>query len=335
MDINQAYLQLPIREQDKHKTAFRALGQLFEFNRMIFGLMGAPNSFCRAMKKCFGDLWFVVLFLDDMLLRCQTFDEMIERLEVVFQRLISYGLKLKPSKCFLFQTKLSYLGHTISEKGIEIENEKVRAITDFPKPVNVTALKFFLGVCSYHRKFVRGFSKISAPLTEMLQGCKKKFKKDTVDPVFVAKWSDKCNESFENLKHALTTVPILGYADFESPFNVEIDASLDGLGAVLRQEQNGESVVIAYVSRKLKPNERNMKNYSSQKLEFTALYWAVTKKFRDYLYGAKFTVFTDNSPLSYILNGKKSVSEISWIAELANFDFSIKYKSGKSNVCVI
>lgn len=97
LDLNQAYLQVPIREDHKHKTTFRALGELYDFNRLSFGLMGAPMTFCRVMKKCFGDLWFVVLFLDDMLLRSKMFAEMLERLEIVLQRLISYGLKLKPS----------------------------------------------------------------------------------------------------------------------------------------------------------------------------------------------------------------------------------------------
>ena len=333
LDLNQAYLQLPIREQDKHKTAFHALGELYEFNRLTFGLMGAPMTFCRAMKKVFGDLWFIVLFLDDMLLRSKTFEEMLERLEIVLKRLISYGLKLKPSKCFLFQTKLSYLGHKVSQEGIEIDDEKVRAISEFPKPTNVTALKSFLGLCSYHRKFVKNFSCISAPLTELLQGSTRKFRKGTVDPKFVERWTESCENSFHNLKQALVTAPILMYPDFNLDFQLEIDASLKGLGAILMQKQDGKSVVIAYASRKLKVNERNMKNYSSQKLEFLALYWAVTKKFRDYLYCTEFTVFTDNNPLSYILSGKKSVSEMSWIAELADFDFSIHYKSGKTNVC--
>lgn len=333
LDLNQAYLQLPIKEEDKHKTAFRALGELFEFNRLSFGLMGAPMTFCRAMKKCFGDLWWLVLFLDDMLIRSKTFEEMLERLEIVLQRLISYGLKLKPSKCYLFQTKLSYLGHTVSEKGIEVDQEKVRAIVDFPKPTNVTALKSFLGVCSYHRKFVKNFSQICSPLTELLHGATKKFRKGTVDREFVSRWSKDCDLSFENLKTALVNVPVLGYPDFDLAFTVEIDASLEGLGAVLLQKQEGKNVVIAYASRKLKSNERNMKNYSSQKLEFLALYWAVTKKFRDYLYGAEFIVLTDNNPLSYILSGKKSVSEMSWIAELADFNFTIHYRTGKSNVC--
>ena len=239
---------------------------------------------------------------------------------------------MKPSKCFLFQIKLSYLGQTVSEEGIEIDKEKVRAILEFPKPKNVTALKSFLGVCSYHRKFVKGFAKITSPLTDLLQGAKKKFRKNTVDSEFVKRWSEECDKSFQLLKDALVSVPILGYPDFDLPFIVEVDASLDGLGAVLMQKQEDKSVVIAYASRKLKVNERNMKNYSSQKLEFLALYWAVTKKFRDYLYGTEFTVLTDNNPLSYILCGKKSVSEMSWIAELADFDIKIQYRSGKTNV---
>lgn len=333
-DITQAYLGVPIREEDKAKTAFRALGNLYHFNRLCFGLTGAPGTFSRAMKKMFGDLWWIILFLDDILVRSKTVEEMLERLEVLFQRLLKFGLKLKPSKCYFFQTKLSYLGYTVSENGIATDPEKVRAIKDFPKPGNYTNLKSFLGLCSYYRRFVKGFSKFSAPLNDLLIGHGvKKFRKTTVDKEFSDRWSEECESSFQLLKEKLVTAPVLGYPDFDLGFQLEIDASLHGLGAVLSQKQrDGSSRVIAYASRKLKQNERNMKNYSSQKLEFLAMHWAVTKKFRDYLYGARFQVFTDNNPLSYILTGKKSVCEFSWVAELADFDFEITYRSGKSNL---
>ena len=133
------------------------------------------------------------------------------------------------------------------------------------------------------------------------------------------------------LKSALTTTPVLGYADFSLPFQLEVDASFSGLGAILSQEQPEGRRVIAYASRSLRPNERNMNNYSSFKLELLGLKWAVTEKFRGYLLGAQCTVVTDNNPLSHLQSAKLGAIEQRWAAELALFDLHIKYRPGKLN----
>lgn len=138
--------------------------------------------------------------------------------------------------------------------------------------------------------------------------------------------------SFEAIKTKLTTAPVLAYADFSIPFILEVDASHGGLGAVLSQEQGGKVRPIAYASRGLRPTERNMANYSSMKLEFLGLKWAMTEKFREYLLGHKCVVFTDNNPLSHLSSAKLGATEQRWAAQLASFDFEIKYRSGKSNV---
>ena len=128
------------------------------------------------------------------------------------------------------------------------------------------------------------------------------------------------------------SAPVLSFPDFTLPFIVEIDASIEGLGAVLSQKQESRTLVIAYASRRLKKHERCMKNFSSMKLELMAMTWAITKKFKDYLYGSKFTVLTDNNPLTHVMSAKRTVAEMGWLAELADFDFDIKYRTGKSNV---
>ena len=125
---------------------------------------------------------------------------------------------------------------------------------------------------------------------------------------------------------------MLGYSNFEREFILETDASLRGLGAVLSQvDEQGKTHIIAYVSWTLRPSEKSMRNYSSAKLELLALKWAVTEKFRVYLLGSKFTVYTDNNPLAYIQASKLSASQIHWLSKLALFDFNIIYRSGKSN----
>ena len=146
-------------------------------------------------------------------------------------------------------------------------------------------------------------------------------------------WSKECQEGFDALKLALTTAPVLVYPDYTKPFILETDASLKGLGAVLSQKGNdGEIRVIAYASRSLRPSERSMRDYSSAKIELLALKWSVCEKFKDYLLGSKFTVFTDNNPLVYVKTSKLGAAQIRWLSELALYDFNIIYRTGRSNL---
>ena len=148
-------------------------------------------------------------------------------------------------------------------------------------------------------------------------------------------WTEDCTKAFETLKEKLISAPLLGYPDFNKEFIVEIDASFLGLGAVLSQKQDHWLVVIGYASRGLRKHEHNMNNYSSMKLELLALYWAVTVKFRDLLIGSKFDVYTDNNPLSYIqTTARVGATEMRWVADLAQFNCSVKYRSGKTNINV-
>ena len=144
-----------------------------------------------------------------------------------------------------------------------------------------------------------------------------------LDKEFGQRWTAECTQSFQKLKACLQAPPVLGYPDFRKPFILETDASFSGLGAVLSQDQSQGRVVIAYASRSLRPTERNMQNYSSMKLELLALKWAVTEKFRDYLIGGTFVVYTDNNPLSYIQTAKLGATEMRWVAQLAQFNFQI------------
>ena len=149
-------------------------------------------------------------------------------------------------------------------------------------------------------------------------------------PKFV--WVSEHQKAFDVLKLALTTAPVLGYPDFDREFILETDASLRGLGAILSQvDVEGKVHAIAYASQTLRPSEKSMHNYSSAKLELLALKWAGIEKFRDYLLGSKFTVYTDNNPLAYVQTSKLGASQICWLSKLALFDFNIIYRSGKTN----
>ena len=146
------------------------------------------------------------------------------------------------------------------------------------------------------------------------------------------KWTTEHLESFNKLKEALTSAPVLAYPNYDKPFILETDASLKGLGAVLSQEDDeGNYHVISYASHTLKPYEHSMRNYSSAKLELLVLKWAICEKFKDYLIGSKFTVLTDNNPLTYVCTSRLGAAQICWLSDLTLFDFEIKYRAGKSN----
>ncbi|KAK3090231.1 hypothetical protein FSP39_010232 [Pinctada imbricata] len=334
LDLAHGFHQLPVADEDVEKTAFRiGTGGLYEFCRMPFGLTGAPGTFMRVMDKIFGDQNFqtVLIYLDDILIFGRTYQETLERLDMVLTRLAKFNLKVNPDKCQMFKEKLRYLGHVISKEGMMPDPDKTLAVADWTRPKSETELRGFLGLAGYYRRFVRDLAKIASPLHQLLKGsCKKSKQKKASSQI--KEWDEKCETSFQKLKECLTSAPLLGHPDFHKPFILEIDASMAGLGAVLSQDQEHGRVVLCYASRALRDHEKNMKNYSSMKLELLTLKWAVTEKFRDLLIGAKFIVLTDNNPLSYIQStAKLGATEAKWVAELAQFTFEIKYRSGKSN----
>ena len=145
-------------------------------------------------------------------------------------------------------------------------------------------------------------------------------------------WKEEHEQAFQSLKDALVTAPVLGYPDYTKPFMLETDASLKGLGAVLSQRSDdGEIRPITYASQSLRPSEKSMHDYSSAKSELMALKWSVCDKFKDYLLGSRFTVYTDNNPLVYVKTSKLGAAEIRWLSELALFDFDIIYRTGRTN----
>ena len=228
----------------------------------------------------------------------------------------------------MFQDKVRYVGHVVSSSGVETDPEKTAKVKTWPTPKNVEEVRTFLGFTSYYRRFVKGFASIAKPLNQLLGGHKNKKKKirktKTKDTLVKWEWGESQDLAFNNLKQMLMSPPILAYPDYTKPFIIHTDACLTGLGAVLYQTFDGVDRVIAYASRE--------QHYTVHKLEFLALKWAVTSKFHDYLYGTKFVVFTDNNPMTYVMEkAKLDATAHRWVAALGAYDFDIKYRSGKSN----
>ena len=339
-DLAQGYLQMAMEEEDIEKTAFRAGSSgLYEFTRMPFGLTNAGASFCRLMEMCIGDQQYITLlfYLDDICIFAETADQMLDRIEFVFSRLKEFNLKIKPKKSHFFQTSVTFLGHILSANGVSPNPEKVAKIKDWPTPKTPKEVHSFVGLASYYRRFIPNFAKWAGPLHALIvpASFKQKIRRGEMKrsdlPEF--QWTPACQEGFDQLKKALTEAPVLAYPDYSKPFILETDASLKGLGAVLSQKGDDNEIrVIAYASRSLRPSEKSMRDYSSAKIELMALKWSVCDKFKDYLLGSKFTVFTDNNPLCYIKSSKLGAAQIRWLSELALYDFDIVYRTGKSNL---
>ena len=333
LDLASGYNQVPVAEGDRAKTAFCTPFGLFEYNRMPFGLCNAPGTFQRLMERIFGDQSFqtLLLYLDDVVVYASTFEQHLQRLELVFGRLRAHNLKLKLAKCQFFAREVRYLGHIISARGVATDPEKTRAVAEWPRPRTAKDLRSFLGFASYYRRFVPQFATYAGPLHQAVAAASGPKRAPDSGRDLGALWSDACEAGFRALKERLVSAPVLAYADFGKPFCLDIDASFTGLGAVLSQEQEGGRRPIAYASRGLRPTERNMSNYSSRKLELLGLKWAVTEKFREYLLGHRCTVFTDNNPLSYLETARLGATEHRWAAELALFDLQIRYRPGTAN----
>jgi len=330
IDMKSGYHQIEVEEVHKERTAF-TVGSLgfYEYNKMPFGLSNSPATYQRAMQEILGDLnmRICLIYLDDLIIFSDSFEQHLERLDLILETLHSANLKLAPEKCFFFKPEIKFLGHVVSEQGIHTDPEKIDKVVNWPVPQNSDELRSFLAFAGYYRRFIKDFSRVTRPLSELLPptSTKKGQKKSKVE----WRWTENEQHVFEHIKELLSTPPILGYPDFTLPFELHTDASTKALGAILYQEQNGQKKVISYASRVLNKSE---KNYSAFKLEFLALKWAVTEKFSDYLTGSHFTVLTDNNPLTYILTSAKlDATGQRWASALCHYDFNIYYRAGWKN----
>ncbi|TPX29986.1 hypothetical protein SmJEL517_g06300, partial [Synchytrium microbalum] len=258
LDLAAGYWQIPVAEKDIEKTAFVTHEGLYEFLVMPFGLTNAPATFQRVMDMALVGLkWQCCLvYLDDIIVFSNTFDQHLQDIEKVLKRLLEQGLSLKASKCNFCAEEVEYLGHIVSRHGIRPGNRKVQAVQEFPIPENVSAVRSFLGLTSYYRRFIPNYTKIASPLLQLLPH----------DVVWT--WTDSQSHAFAVLKEALISAPILAMPKSGRPYTVQTDASLLGLGAILSQkDEHNHERVIAYASRVLSPAE---KKWDTRELEALA-----------------------------------------------------------------
>ena len=315
LDLSSGFHQIPMDENSRKYTAFSTPQGHFHYNRMPFGLKNAPATFQRMMDTALRGLInnHCFVYLDDIIIFGQSIEEHNKNLAIILQRLREVGLKVQPDKCEFLKPELEYLGHLVTANGVKPNPEKIEAVKNFKLPKNPTDVKSFLGLAGYYRKFIRNFSKIAKPLTELT-------KKD-----IQFHWTDKTQLSFDTLKERLCQAPVLKYPDYTKTFTLTTDASNEGLGAILSQDGHP----CCFISRTLNPPERN---YTTTEKELLAIVWAV-RRFRQYLLGRKFKIQTDHQALKWLHNCKDPSSRlIRWRLRLEEYEYDIEYVKGKENV---
>jgi hypothetical protein len=221
------------------------------------------------------------------------------------------------AKCEFFKESVEYLGHIISAQGIATDPKKVETVREWPTPANLKDLQSFLGLCNYYRRFIQDYSKIATPLTDLTH-------KDT--PFH---WTTQTQEAFDQLKTRMASTPVLCIPDPAYPFTVTTDASDYAVGAVLSQDQGHGPQPVAFISRKMNDHERN---YATHEKETLAVMHAL-KKWRVYLEGRHFTVYTDHATLRHFpTQPDLTRRQARWTEKMQDYDFEIKYIPGKQNI---
>jgi predicted aspartyl protease len=318
LDLRSGYWQTAMDARDADKTAFVTRRGSFRFKVLSFGLTNAPSLFQRLMDLVLAGLtWETCLvYVDDIIVFSADFDEQVRRLEAVLGRLRQANLKLKPSKCFLFRRKVTFLGYVVSGAGVEPEPEKIAAVVDWPVPRSLTEVRAFLGLCSYYRKWIRDFASIAAPLHELMRKGER------------FEWNTLRQAAFEQLKMCLTTAPVLGTPRDVGTFYLDTDACDQGLGAVLSQEQEGELRLVAYASRSLTRAERV---YCTTRKELLAIVFGL-KQFRQYLLARQFVIRTDHAALQSLRKSPEPIGQQGrWLDLIEQFSYTIQHRAGRSH----
>ncbi|GBG72565.1 hypothetical protein CBR_g12135 [Chara braunii] len=263
IDLKSGYHRIAIRPEDQHKTAFQTKYGLYEFVVMPFGLCNAPDTFQHAMNRIFHDYLdkFVIVYLDDILIFSRTVEEHVAHLDKVLSLLRQHKFKINGEKCEFGRTRILYLGHEISAEGLKPDDAKVASIRDWPRPQSVTKMRAFLGMTGYYHNFVKNYSIVAAPLTDLTR----------LDTPW--EWADRCEAAFRHPKHVLTHHEVLKLPNPDKPFIVTTDASQYGIGAVLEQQEGPKLRPVKYMSKKM-PSQKLAK--STYEKELYAIYKALT-----------------------------------------------------------
>ena len=319
-DLVSGYWQISIRQSDRHKTAFCTHLGLYEFLRLPFGLKTAPNTFQRILNTVFADYlhkWLVV-YVDDIIQWAMSDREALEHYSLLFQRLVKVGMQLKPSKCIFFAREIEILGHRVTQDGRTPISRGVEAILSMPTPTNISAVKRFLGLCGYFRDFIPCMSTRTQALRSLL--------KKGVS----FQWTEETAREFQDLKQAITGPDVmLFHPDWNAPFELHVDASKLGCGAMLAQEKDGVLRPVRFASRAFTPAESR---WTTMHQELFAVKWGL-EQFRSYILGRRVKVVTDHANLKWLTTMAPQQAKVArWCMSMAEFDFFIEHRKGERNI---
>ena len=296
---------------------------LYQPTVMPFGVKTAPGSFQREMRRVLSGRLNkgVFMFINDIIVYSRTEDEHIELIDWVLSRLEAEGYYANPAKCQFLRSEVSFLSHVVSQAGVSMQQHKVEVVRNWPVLQSVKDVRAFLGLAGFYRRFVRSFAAIAQPLTDLTKIADRQW----------WSWGAAEQKSFEQLKQALNSAPLLAHPDPQRQWTVQTDASGYAIGAVLSQKPDDSTMrPVAFWSHKLSSAERN---YGATERELMAVVRA-TQQWRAYLHGSPHPIMlqSDHRPLVY-LNGKVELGmRLSrWMEELCDLTFKIGYVKGKDN----
>jgi hypothetical protein len=324
IDLRTGFYQILINELDRHKTAFTTSQGLFEYNVLPMGLCNSPGVFMQLMNDTFADFLnkFVLVFLDDIIVYSNTLEEHEQHVRQALLRLRQQKLYAKASKSALCKREVEFLGHMVGVNGLRVMQDKIEAVQEWPKPKNIRELRAFLGLAGYYRRFVRNFSAIALPLTELTRNVTRQ--------KLELSWGAKEQKAFVELQKALQSTPVLVLPDPAREFVVHCDASGYAVGAVLQQDHGKGLQPVAFMSKKMVGAETR---YPVHEQELLAIVSALTT-WRHYLEGATHPVRvrTDHKSLTHfqtqpMLSGRQQ----RWMETLSQFDYTVEYVKGQEN----
>ena len=336
LDMKDAYYSVSIREEDKPITAIRTPIGSFEFNRLPQGLSTSPAAYVRFMAHVLRNLKrpgtdkeiCTFCYVDDILIASESYESHIKDLEVVFERLNDFGLKLSVKKCQLAKEKIKFLGHDITKDGFKAEESRVQAIKDYGEPQTYGALKKFLGMIQFYSKFIEKCADIISPLFDILKGYKKTKRYNRIN------WetNPEAKQAFALAKKAITKETMLTYPSEADKMILAVDASNRAVGGVLYIEKNKKKAPLGFFSKKLSDKEKLSTTFRK---ELTAVYLGI-KHFRYLLEYADFTLLTDHKPIIGAIYGKdkeeRGIKETRMLAFISEFNVTIKHTTGSDNI---
>lgn len=322
-DLRASFWQITLHPDCRKYTAFLAFGKCYRFKRLPFGLNVSSAAFIRGLDSILSDSikQRVTSYVDDLLIAEPTWEKHNVVLGEILRTFRNSGVTVNITKSCIGTSRVKFLGHIITAKGISPDPEKIEAIAKFPTPTTKKQLRGFLGIINFYKKFIH-IQQLAAPRLCQLTGKKTAWM-----------WDDKAEEEFCALKTAIVNAPILSHPDLSEEFCMVTDSSYTGLGVMIYQRiQEGDNIVhktIALGSRVLSKCE---KNYSVTELEALAVVWGF-EKFRFFLYGRKTRVFTDHKALEFLRSARLRNKRLTrWVLALQEFDFSVTYIPGGENI---